>query len=530
MRRRSLLKAVSAATVLGVLPMPASLQAGEVARSTKRSGSFDYAWLKGHARYLAGRAYQPQTSGIPASLDTLSWDDYQAIRFKPQDALWRGDDLLFQVQLFHLGLYFKKPVQIFEVDGGIARALEYRQSNFDYSGKQALGNLKSNLGYAGFRLHFYTNFQLDLASFLGASYFRAVGESMQYGLSARGLAVDTGMSRKEEFPEFTTFWLEKPAPGQDFVTVWALLDSPSVTGAYAFRIQPGQNTVMDVDVALYPRKAIERVGIAPLTSMYQMGENDRRMAYDWRPEIHDSDGLAIQNGNNEWLWRPLTNPRNVHISSFVDNNLKGFGLLQRDRNFEHYQDDGVFYNRRPSAWITPKGDWGLGQVMLTEIPTGNETFDNIVAFWNPQKPLVVGKEHLFSYTLTWGEEPPVQPDKLAQVQATRTGLGGIIGQQRDVFSWRFAIDFGGGDLSMLASDTELEAVITTSSGRVEITSVRPLDSIKGYRAMFDLVPGESGDPVDIRLQLMLSGQPVSETWLYQYTPPPADEQARFLDL
>jgi len=204
--------------------------------------------------------------------------------------------------------------------------------------------------------------------------------------------------------------------------------------------------------------------------------------------------------------------------------------LQRDRNFEHYQDDGVFYNRRPSAWIAPKGDWGPGQVMLTEIPTGNETFDNIVAFWNPQKPLAVGKEHLFSYTLTWGEQPPVQPDKLAQVQATRTGLGGVIGKPRDVFSWRFAIDFGGGGLSMLGADAELEAAIKTSSGKVELVSVRPLDSIKGYRAMFDLVPGESGGSVDIRLQLMLSGQPVSEVWLYQYTPPPVDEQARFLEL
>lgn len=530
MRRRSVLKAVSAATVLGFLPMPVWLQAGEVVRSQKRRGAFDYAWLKGHARHLASKAYTPQVNGVPASLANLSWDDYQAIRFKPQDALWRSDDLLFQVQLFHLGLYFKKPVQIFEVDGGIARALDYRQSNFDYSGEQELGNLKPNLGYAGFRLHFYTNFQLDLAAFLGASYFRAVGESMQYGLSARGLAIDTGMSREEEFPDFTTFWLEKPAPGQDFVRVWALLDSPSVTGAYAFRIQPGQNAVMDVDVALYPRKAIERVGIAPLTSMYQMGENDRRMAYDWRPEIHDSDGLAIQNGNNEWLWRPLMNPRNVHVSSFVDNNLKGFGLLQRDRNFEQYQDDGVFYNRRPSAWIAPKGDWGPGQVMLTEIPTEDETFDNIVAFWNPQKPLAAGKEHLFSYTLTWGEQPPVQPDKLAQVQATRTGLGGVIGQQRDVFSWRFAIDFVGGGLSMLGGNAELEAAITTSSGEVKIASVRPLDSVNGYRAMFDLVPGESGAPIDIRLQLMLREQPVSEVWLYQYTPPPREEQDRFLEL
>lgn len=524
MDRRELIKTFIALAGVQALPLSALMVGRQAQADTLgQAQPFSYGWLKGHARSLAGKPWKSREGELPGSLKDLSWDDYKAISFRSDEALWRNDENPFQIQLFHLGLYFKSPVQIYEVEGGQARELAYEPEYFRYEGEQPLGTLPEDLGYAGFRVHFHTDYERDLAAFLGASYFRAVGSEMQYGLSARGLAINTGLN-EEEFPQFTAFWLEKPAPGSHQLVVYALLDSPSTTGAYAFTLTPGRDMVMKVDVALYPRKPMERVGIAPLTSMYQTGENDRRMAYDWRPEIHDSDGLSIHNGHGEWLWRPLVNPRSLRLNSFVDNSPRGFGLLQRDRNFGHYQDDGVFYDKRPGAWVEPHGEWGAGSIMLVEIPTKDETFDNIVAFWNPDEPLEPGNEYLYTYALSWGAEPPQQPEELATVQATRTGLGGVVGQERKYFSWRFAVDFAGGPLPLLADDAEVEPVITASRGRVEITSARPLTSIGGYRAMFDLVPDESVEPIDLRLQLKLGDQVLTETWLYQYTPPPEQDR------
>jgi glucans biosynthesis protein len=276
--------------------------------------------------------------------------------------------------------------------------------------------------------------------------------------------------------------------------------------------------VMEVDAALYPRKEIARLGVAPLTSMFVYGENDRRMANDWRPEIHDSDGLAMWTGSGEWIWRPLVNPASLRFSAFLDQNPRGFGLLQRDRNFDHYQDDGAFYDRRPSLWVEPKSGWRKGSIQLVEIPTVDETFDNIVAFWNPTEKPQPGQELLFSYRLYWGAQIPVNPP-LAQVVATRTGLGGYVGQKRKYFSWRFVVDFAGGDLSMISKAIEVEPVITASRGQIEFPSTRPLDRVRGYRVTFDLKPtDDSLEPIDLRLYLRANGQPLTETWLYQWTP------------
>jgi glucans biosynthesis protein len=253
--------------------------------------------------------------------------------------------------------------------------------------------------------------------------------------------------------------------------------------------------------------------------MFQYGENDRRVANDWRPEIHDSDGLAMWTGSGEWIWRPLTNPAHLRFNAYADNNPRGFGLLQRDRDFGHYQDDGVYYDRRPSLWVEPKSGWGKGSVQLVEIPTADETFDNIVAFWNPEEKPQPGQELLFGYRLHWGAKMPATPN-LATVVATRTGIGGVIGQKRKYFSWRFAIDFAGGDLALLGKKVVVKPVISASHGSVEITSARPLESIQGYRAMFDLrLPDDVKEPVNLRLYLETDGQPLSETWLYQWTPP-----------
>jgi glucans biosynthesis protein len=486
---------------------------------------FSYAWLKGYAKSLAEKPYQDQQNELPESLRGMDWDEYQQIQFNRDSALWREDDLAFRTELFHLGLYFEKPVQVYELDEGVVTRVEYSPSMFNY-GKSDINSeaLPADLGFAGFRMQFQNDWKRDFISFLGASYFRAVGKEMQYGLSARGLAIDTALAEAEEFPMFTHFWLQKPQPGSDKVIVYALLDSPSVSGAYRFEIQPGGVLKNRVDAAIYPRTPIERLGIAPLTSMYMIGENSRRANWDWRPEIHDSDGLFMHTGGDEWIWRPLVNPRQLRFNSFSDNNPKGFGLMQRDRDFDHYQDDGVFYNLRPSLWIEPLNDWGKGAVQLAEIPTLDETFDNIVAFWNPAKPVEPGEELLYSYNMYWGSNLPTKAE-LAKVVDTFTGLGGVIGKKREYYSKRFVIDFAGGRLSMLAEDAEVEAVISSSDGRVEITSARPQNAIEGYRIMFDLVPPEnSTQPIDLRAHLVVNGQPLTETWVYQWTPPPQAER------
>ncbi|MEX2474525.1 glucan biosynthesis protein [Marinobacter sp.] len=508
---------------VGIRAATTASRTAEQGRQENQGKPFSYDWLCHHARALAARAYQPGPSGhatLPEALENLTWDDYQSIRFRPEQALWRDTPSPFQVQFFHLGLYFRKPVRFFEVSDGVATPLLYHADQFEHGESVQTDNLPEDLGYAGFRLHAHHDFSRDLAAFLGASYFRAVGESRQYGLSARGLAIDTGLPRDEEFPDFTAFWLEAPGPDATEVMVYALLDSPSVAGAYRFRLQPGKNMVMDISATLYPRKTIERIGIAPLTSMYQTGENDRRKANDWRPEIHDSDGLALWTGTGERLWRPLVNPRALQVSHFRDENPRGFGLMQRDRDFDHYQDDGVFYERRPSLWVEPLDPWGAGEVMLVEIPTEDETFDNIVAFWHPDQPLKPGNEHRLDYRLTWGENHPQPVTELATTRATRTGIGGVVGQPRTRFSRRFAVDFAGGQLTMLAADADVEAVVSASRGSLELVSARPLHAINGYRALFDLVPDDTTDPVELRLFLRLGDQALTETWLYQYSPPP----------
>jgi periplasmic glucans biosynthesis protein len=342
------------------------------------------------------------------------------------------------------------------------------------------------------------------------------------------LAVDTAFPRPEEFPRFTSFWFERPAKGQGSMTLHALMDSPSIAGALRFQIAPGGTQIMDIDCALYPRKPIERLGVAPLTSMFFYAKNDRRAVNDWRPEIHDSDGLSMWTGAGEWIWRPLTNPAQNHLNSFFDENPRGFGLLQRDRNWDHYQDDGVYYDRRPSLWVEPKsgshGGWGKGAVQLFEIPTADETFDNIVAFWNPAEKTKAGQEMLFSYRLYWGTRMPYA-SPLAQTIATRTGIGGTVGQRRQYYAWHFAVDFGGGELGALARDANVEAVISTSKGTTEHVTAHYIEEIRGYRALFDVRPPEdSNDVIDLRLYLRIDGRPLTETWIYQWMPPSVKER------
>jgi glucans biosynthesis protein len=498
---------------------------GAAAAAPPPSQPFDYAWLKGQARKLAGAAFQPSQDALPAAMAKLSYDQFQSLRFRTGHALWGNAGLAFRLQFFHVGRSFAEPVRLFEIVDGQSREIVYDPAMFEFD-KAGIDPkvMRDHLGFAGFRVQFVTDWRDDVAAFLGASYFRAVGsDTRQYGLSARALAVDTAFPRPEEFPRFTSFWFERPAKDSGTMTLYALMDSPSVAGALRFQIAPGGTLDMDVDSALYPRKPIERLGIAPLTSMFFYGENDRRGANDWRPEIHDSDGISMWTGAGEWIWRPLTNPAQLHFSSYLDENPRGFGLLQRDRNWDHYQDDGVYYDRRPSLWVEPKpalsGGWGKGSVQLVEIPTVDETFDNIVAFWNPLEKPKPGQELLFSYRLYWGTRMPYA-SPLGQTVATRTGIGGTVGQKRQYYSWHFAVDFAGGELGALPKDAPVEAVITASHGQSEHVTAHYVEEIHGYRALFDIRPPDDGiEPIDLRLYLRVNGRPLTETWIYLWTPP-----------
>jgi periplasmic glucans biosynthesis protein len=326
----------------------------------------------------------------------------------------------------------------------------------------------------------------DWLAFLGAAYFRSSGELNQYGLSARGAAIDTAQPWPEEFPRFTQFWLEPHAEGSNRVTIYALMDSPSLTGAFRLDCTNDGAVVMDVQAELFPRNQIARLGIAPMTSMYWFGENDRRSADDWRPEIHDSDGLSIWNGAGERLWRPLVNPSVVRVNSFVDDNPKGFGLLQRDRAFHNYEDDGVFYDRRPSLWVEPLGEWGRGVVQLVEIPTDDEIHDNIVAYWVPEAPIEAGSEWSFSYRLYWVDQEPFPPEQAARVIHTRLGNGGVPGQPRPPNSRKFVIDFDGGPLERLEKDDEVVPIVTATRGTINNVYALQIVGTKRWRAFFDL--------------------------------------------
>ncbi|GAB6068286.1 glucan biosynthesis protein D [Methylothermus subterraneus] len=506
--RRALLKGILALAAAGFLPR---LEA----KRTERGHAFSYDWLKGRAKELSQRPYQPAIEALPDWLAHIDWDGYQSIRFRPERALWRKANLPFQVRLFHLGLFFKHPVHLYEVAAGKAQLIPYRADWFQFGPKIQVPKKVPDLGYAGFRVHAQPDFERDVFAFLGASYFRAVGKSMQYGMSARGLAINTGLD--EEFPEFREFYLERPEPGATALIFYALLDGPSVSGAYRFAVTPGEPTAMDIEANLYPRKTIERVGIAPLTSMFLCGENDRRVADDFRPEIHDSDGLVMWTGKGEWIWRPLLNPPAVRINSFLDHNPKGFGLLQRDRNFDHYQDDGANYHLRPSTWVEPLESWGEGAVQLVELPAPDETFDNVVAFWHPKEPLTPGRAYRFHYRLSWGEAP--EPLSYGgRVVATRTGVGGIPGRKNQIPSRKFVIDFGGGRLDSLPETAKVEPVITVSRGRVLEPAARPIRGTPYWRCNFDLAV-EGQEPVDMRCFLRDERGVLTETWLYQYLPP-----------
>lgn len=509
--RRLLLAALSASLLpqgaLTALAQPSAIRLGP-------ARPFSFELLAARAKKNATQPYKAPPSRA-SIVNAIDYDAANKIRFRDDHRLWPKGT--YSAAFFHLSRFSHEPVLLHAVEGGRAREILYGPDYFDYGAAGLDPRKLAGLGFAGFRLLEKSPTPGDWLAFQGASYFRTSGQDRQYGISARGIAINTALATAEEFPRFSELWLEERG---EAVNVYALLDGPSITGAYRFDARKDKSgaVTMNVHCRLFFRADISRLGVAPLTSMYWYGENERRKAADWRPEIHDSDGLAIWTGKGERIWRPLINPNGVQTNSFVDNNPKGFGLMQRDRDFDNYQDDGAHYHKRPGLWVEPRGNWGAGAVQLVEIPTEDETHDNIVAHWRPEGDIDAGDSRTFDYRLHWQNSEPAFPKNIARVVATRLGRGGIPGANpwpRD--KQKFVVDFRGGPLSQMPVRFDLTPVVTASRGKVSDAYVLKVTDTDRWRAGFDLQLDGNG-PVDLRLFLRLGNRTLSETWLYQHFP------------
>lgn len=522
--RRGLLGGGVAAFLAGLITGDRGHVAAEAAARLNMGPPEPFSWsaLIDEARSRAGRPYTPPYRPAPDVVYRIDYTEHGRIRFRPDDALFRDGPQAFPVAFFPLGRLFPKSVvmHVLSPDATQAQEIFYAPTYFDMPEDSPARGLPRDAGFAGFQIKAgksqadWTN--RDWAAFLGASYFRSVGALGEYGLSARGIAVDVATDHAEEFPDFVGFWLQGAPNEQAPFVVYALLDGPSITGAYRFSIRRTEGVVMDVECNLFLRTSVERLGMAPLTSMYWYGEFDKPGQIDWRPEVHDSDGLSMWTGAGERIWRPLVNPPRVQVNAFADDNPRGFGLMQRDRAPQNYLDR-VHYERRPSLWVEPIGGWGEGAVQLVEIPTDAEIHDNIVAMWVPKRPAEAGQAHDLRYRLHWLADEPHPPTDLARVVSTRIGRGGEPGGPPPDDTWRFVVTAAGPVLEALTSREGVEAVVTTSRGRITVVRAEPVPSSPRWRMLFDLeVTGT--DPVDLRAFMRIGDRSLTETWLFQYHP------------
>lgn len=504
--------------VIGAGSLPVHAQNAEQpkpAAETAQPFGFDAVYLK--ALQLAEQPYQPDRPPLPPVFRDMQYDQYRDIRFRPAQNLWRGESR-FQLQFFSRGFLYADRVIVNVINGGKAQPVAFSREFFDFGKNQIPDRPFDNMGFAGFRVLYplHDEDRLDeVGVFLGASYFRAIGQNQAYGVSARGLAIDTGLSAPEEFPVFREFWIEKPGRDARHLVVYALLDSESATGAYRFRIEPGLATVMDVQARIKFRSSVEKVGIAPLTSMFYHGENTDRFMDDFRPEVHDSDGLLIETAGGERIWRPAQNPERLLISTFEANDLRGFGLMQRDRQFAHYQDTEAVYHTRPSVWVEAVAPWGKGNVELVEIPSNSERNDNLVAFWRPAAPPRPDIPLNFEYRLHYSLNPEAQLQG-GKTVSTRIGAGGT--DVPDHSRRKFVLDFASPVLERLEpDDPTVQAVCNTSSGDITPPVAHHNRFSGGWRLFFELIP-ESGKPADLRCFLRRGTDVLSETWVYRWVP------------
>lgn len=480
---------------------------------------FGFVDVMRRAEALSKEKYSDQDiAHLPKPLQDLGYDQYRDIRFQPDKAIWLTEKLPFILRFFHRGFLFNRQVAINLIEAGEQKPMAFNPDLFSYGPSAAAlkDHVSPDLGFAGMQILFPLlddqNYS-EVAAFLGASYFRAVAKGLSYGLSARALTVDTALSKGEEFPYFREFWIEKPDKDAVELTLYALLDSASVTGAYRFTIKPGMTTHFKVKVELFMRQAVTKLGIAPLTSMYYHGALSEQFYGDFRPQVHDSDGLLLAFGNGEWLWRPLNNRQTLRVNRFNANSLRGFGLMQRSRNFSDYQDLEAYYQQRPNAWVELSDRINKnGAVELVEIPTDAERNDNIVAHWVMNEPVKAGDQLGFEYQLAFGAEAT---DKTpgAFVKSSRIGNGGSDSLGKHLR--KFVLDFAGDNLAALPAETAVEAIVSASVGKILNKGVQYNPFTKGWRVFFELLP-DGHDDIELRCFLRTGPNVLSETWSYQW--------------
>lgn len=492
---------------------PASLSGSTKARSAPpslvKSEPVTFEVVVEKARALAAKPYAAPDSPPPDIFARLGYDGYRNIRFKEDAADWRDTPAPFHALYLPRGFLFNDPIKVNIVENGVARPRPYRADEFDFDKLAPSPEDAAKLGFSGVRLtapYVEAGKFDEFLVFQGATYFRGLGAEERYGASARGLSIDTASASGEEFPAFREFWIEKPGAGSESIVVWALMDSPRAAGAFRFETRPGPATVTDVDAVFFPRARLDRVGIAPITSMFYFGPQDHAGVDDFRPAVHDSDGLMIRSRSGEWIWRPLANPASLQISGFTSDAPYGFGLMQRARTFAAYQDLEARYELRPSVWVSPESNWGPGQVVLVEIPTDSEVNDNIVAFWRPDNAWEPGKSYRYKYAIHWGADAPMRPP-LARVETTRAG------RHAGSALRHFVLDFDGAAATSLKN---LTADVSASAGSIRNVVVQPNEASGGVRLSFELDPG-GAQLSELRARLMEAGRPASETWLFRWT-------------
>lgn len=515
LHRRTFLKAAAVAALLSSTSFTRLAAAEEV--------PFDFERLTEMMRNKASQPFDAALPELPAAFADLDYDGFRKVQFDVGKARWAEADIGYQVHAFPMGWLYKEPVSLFEVADGVARPFDFGLADFKIYDAAMVSELEGQRfpGVSGFRINYPLNTPDtidELISFLGASYFRALGRGNIYGLSARGVVLNSWVEGPEEFPRFTEFYLERPTSGGPLV-VYAALEGPSLTGAYRFEIQPGsdatQETAIDVTARLFFRADVAELGIAPLTSMFLFAETNRAGYDDYRPQVHDSNGLMLVREDGEVYWRALNNTPSLGNSYLWENSPKAFGLYQRGRAFETYQDAGAHYERRPSLKVEPVGDWGQGTVRLIEIPAKLEAEDNIVAFWVPSEPVKAGDTREYSYRLSWGNLDPAQDGELAYVVETRAGKGGVSGVEGDAALRKFVIDFQGEVLDQADPTRPFDVLATAVGASVVSSTLSKVEANGVWRLVLDVMI-ESQSPVELKAYLVGGGKRVTETWLYQW--------------
>ncbi len=462
------------------------------------------------ARNLAKQPFKAAAADLPESLRGLNYEQYTGIRAKASTDIWATENIGFALVPLHRGFIFSTPVAINLVTQGLARRLIYNQNQYDF-GKLAVPTTLGDIGFSGFKIlaqgadTFY-----DVVHFQGASFFRSLARGQGFGTMARALSIKTADPRGEEFPAFRSVWVERPTLAVAALVIHALIDSESLTGAYRFTVRPGDATIIDTECTLFARNLVDHFGLATMSATHLLGSIDRHRSDDLRPNVSEIGGLQMLTGSGEWLWRPIANRETLQISTFVDDKPRGFGFLQRDRDFERYQDDDQHWELRPSLWIEPIGDWSSGGLQLVEIPTETEANDNIITYWRPKQVLAPGSETSFAYRQFWCWSPPERPS-LAVTTASYSGRG-LAARRR-----RFIAEFTGDILAEQSLNQDIKPSLSLSPGTITLIRTFRSKDLKIFRVLFEFDPG-SETSCEMRLVLEAHGKPVSETWLYRWTP------------